>query len=77
MFYFILLQFYFCLCFTVHLDIKEFGQTQRRSLVEKEGNTAVIECRLPQSNPRALPRYRIRGKWLEESTGIPQYPRRI
>ncbi|KAK3569586.1 hypothetical protein QTP86_002160 [Hemibagrus guttatus] len=49
-------------------DIKEFGQTRRRSLVEKEGNTAVIECQLPQSNPRALPRYRIRGKWLEEST---------
>ncbi|KAK2848195.1 hypothetical protein Q7C36_009877 [Tachysurus vachellii] len=49
-------------------DIKEFGQTQRRSLVEKEGNTAVIECQLPRSNPPALPRYRIRGKWLEEST---------
>ncbi|KAF4072128.1 hypothetical protein AMELA_G00270790 [Ameiurus melas] len=49
-------------------DIKEFGQTHRRSLVEKEGNTAVIECRLPRSNPPALPRYRIRGKWLEVST---------
>lgn len=49
-------------------DIKEFGQTHRRSLVEKEGNTAVIECQLPRSNPPALPRYRIRGKWLEVST---------
>ncbi|KAI5615951.1 cell adhesion molecule-related/down-regulated by oncogenes precursor, partial [Silurus asotus] len=49
-------------------DITEFGQINRRSLVEKEGNTAVIECQLPRSNPPALPRYRIRGKWLEEST---------
>ncbi|XP_053356547.1 cell adhesion molecule-related/down-regulated by oncogenes isoform X1 [Clarias gariepinus] len=49
-------------------DIMEFGQTHRRSLVEREGNTAVIECQLPRSNPPALPRYRIRGKWLEEST---------
>lgn len=58
--------------FTAHLDIMEFGQTHRRSLVEREGNTAVIECQLPRSNPPALPRYRIRGKWLEESTGIRQ-----
>ncbi|XP_060779498.1 cell adhesion molecule-related/down-regulated by oncogenes isoform X2 [Neoarius graeffei] len=49
-------------------DIKEFGQTHQRSLVEKEGNIAVIQCQLPWSNPPALPRYRIRGKWLEEST---------
>ncbi|MCJ8733445.1 hypothetical protein PDJAM_G00223520 [Pangasius djambal] len=49
-------------------EIAEFGQTHRRSLLEKEGNTAVIECQLPRSNPPALPRYRIRGKWLEEST---------
>ncbi|KAF7699184.1 hypothetical protein HF521_003926 [Silurus meridionalis] len=33
-------------------DITEFGQTNRRSLVEKEGNTAVIECQLPRSIPQ-------------------------
>ncbi|KAI4871908.1 hypothetical protein NFI96_023608, partial [Prochilodus magdalenae] len=49
-------------------DIEEFRETHRRSLVVKEGDTAVIQCPLPLSNPPALPRYRIRGKWLEEST---------
>ncbi|XP_066541545.1 cell adhesion molecule-related/down-regulated by oncogenes isoform X2 [Hoplias malabaricus] len=49
-------------------DIEEFGETHRRSLTVKQGTTAVITCPLPRSNPPALPRYRIRGKWLEEST---------
>ncbi|XP_072550746.1 cell adhesion molecule-related/down-regulated by oncogenes [Salminus brasiliensis] len=49
-------------------DIEEFGESHRRSLAVKEGDTAVIQCPLPHSNPPALPRYRIRGKWLEEST---------
>lgn len=35
----------------------------------KKGDTAVIECTLPHSNQPALPRYRIRGKWLEQSSG--------
>lgn len=69
--------FYNGLCFTVPLDIKEFGQTHRRSLVEKEGNTAVLECKLPWSIPLALPRYRIRGIWLEESTGTTQYSKTL
>uniref|UniRef100_A0A3B4C4Z7 Cell adhesion associated, oncogene regulated n=1 Tax=Pygocentrus nattereri TaxID=42514 RepID=A0A3B4C4Z7_PYGNA len=50
-------------------NIEEFGATHRRALTVKEGDTAVIQCPLPPSNPPALPRYRIRGKWLEESTG--------
>ncbi|KAG5269061.1 hypothetical protein AALO_G00197850 [Alosa alosa] len=49
-------------------DIEEFGHTQRRSLHVTAGSTALIECQLPSSNPPALPRYRVRGKWLEEST---------
>ncbi|XP_051512223.1 cell adhesion molecule-related/down-regulated by oncogenes-like [Myxocyprinus asiaticus] len=48
--------------------IEEFSETHRRSLTVTKGDTAVIECPLPRSNPPALPRYRIRGKWLEEST---------
>uniref|UniRef100_A0A8B9RB93 Cell adhesion associated, oncogene regulated n=1 Tax=Astyanax mexicanus TaxID=7994 RepID=A0A8B9RB93_ASTMX len=50
-------------------DIEEFEETHRRTLAVKAGGTAVIQCPLPQSNPPALPRYRIRGKWIEESTG--------
>ncbi|KAL2095705.1 hypothetical protein ACEWY4_007853 [Coilia grayii] len=49
-------------------DIKEFGETHRRSVLVTTGSTALIECQLPPSNPPALPRYRIRGRWLEDST---------
>ncbi|XP_035381022.1 cell adhesion molecule-related/down-regulated by oncogenes isoform X2 [Electrophorus electricus] len=49
-------------------DIGEFRETHRRSLTVTKGDSAVIECRLPRSNPSALPRYRIRGQWIEEST---------
>lgn len=49
-------------------DIEEFAETHRRSFTVNKGDTAVIECPLPRSNPPALPRFRIRGKWLEQST---------
>ncbi|KAK7160800.1 hypothetical protein R3I93_008463 [Phoxinus phoxinus] len=49
-------------------DIEEFAETHRRSFTVNKGDTAVIECPLPRSNPPALPRYRIQGKWLEQST---------
>ncbi|XP_062861345.1 cell adhesion molecule-related/down-regulated by oncogenes [Trichomycterus rosablanca] len=49
-------------------DIEEFRDTPLRSLAVKQGETAVIKCLLPRSNPSALPRYRIRGKWLVNST---------
>lgn len=49
--------------------IEEFPETHRRLVTVKKGDTAVIECTLPHSNPPALPRYRIRGKWLEQSSG--------
>ncbi|KAI1893662.1 hypothetical protein AGOR_G00126010 [Albula goreensis] len=50
-------------------DIAEFGESPRRSLTVEEGSTALIQCHLPYSNPPALPRLRVRGEWLEESTG--------
>ncbi|KAJ8402148.1 hypothetical protein AAFF_G00370130 [Aldrovandia affinis] len=49
-------------------DISEFGESRRRSLAVVEGGTALIECRLPHSDPPALPRMRVRGEWLEQST---------
>ncbi|KAI7802416.1 cell adhesion molecule-related/down-regulated by oncogenes [Triplophysa rosa] len=48
--------------------IEEFAETHRRLVMVKKGDPAVIECTLPHSNPPALPRYRIRGKWLEQSS---------
>lgn len=35
----------------------------------EEGNTALIGCKLPKSSPKAQVRFRVRGKWLEQSTG--------
>ncbi|XP_016114635.1 cell adhesion molecule-related/down-regulated by oncogenes-like [Sinocyclocheilus grahami] len=54
-------------CF-LHSDIERFAETHRRTFTVNKGETAVIECPLPRSNPSALPRFRIRGKWLEQST---------
>ncbi|XP_035287864.1 cell adhesion molecule-related/down-regulated by oncogenes-like isoform X2 [Anguilla anguilla] len=47
--------------------ISEFGESQKRSLAVEEGGTALVECRLPHSDPPALPRLRVRGEWLEQS----------
>ncbi|XP_050991224.1 cell adhesion molecule-related/down-regulated by oncogenes [Labeo rohita] len=49
-------------------DIEGFAETHRRTFTVNKGDTTVIECPLPRSNPPALPRFRIRGKWLEQST---------
>uniref|UniRef100_A0A8C1LE15 Cell adhesion associated, oncogene regulated n=1 Tax=Cyprinus carpio TaxID=7962 RepID=A0A8C1LE15_CYPCA len=49
-------------------DIERFAETHRRTFTVNKGETAFIECPLPHSNPPALPRFRIRGKWLEQST---------
>lgn len=34
-----------------------------------EGNTAVIECHLPESQPKAQVRYSVKQEWLETSKG--------
>uniref|UniRef100_A0AAY4E304 Cell adhesion associated, oncogene regulated n=1 Tax=Denticeps clupeoides TaxID=299321 RepID=A0AAY4E304_9TELE len=54
-------------------DIEEFSETHRRSVVAAAGSTAMIECSLPASNPPAMPRYRVKGMWIEESTGRGTY----
>ncbi|XP_064158973.1 cell adhesion molecule-related/down-regulated by oncogenes [Anguilla rostrata] len=50
-------------------DIAEFGRSSRRPMTVEEGSTALIQCHLPPSDPPALPRLRVRGEWLEKSTG--------
>uniref|UniRef100_A0A8C9TFY0 Cell adhesion associated, oncogene regulated n=1 Tax=Scleropages formosus TaxID=113540 RepID=A0A8C9TFY0_SCLFO len=37
-------------------------------LTVNNGSTALIKCQIPYSNPPALPRLRVRGEWLEQST---------
>ncbi|MGH0178300.1 UNVERIFIED_CONTAM: hypothetical protein FKN15_007316 [Acipenser sinensis] len=48
--------------------LSDFGETARETVTAEEGGAAHIECRLPKSNPPAVPRYRVQGKWLEHST---------
>ncbi|XP_020784224.1 cell adhesion molecule-related/down-regulated by oncogenes isoform X1 [Boleophthalmus pectinirostris] len=50
-------------------EISEYEESRRRSLSVQEGSTVLIECPLPHSVPPALPRLRVRGEWIEESTG--------
>ncbi|NXI51892.1 CDON protein, partial [Chloroceryle aenea] len=38
------------------------------ALAAEEGATAVLGCRVPDSNPTAQVRFQVRGKWLEQST---------
>ncbi|XP_030008692.1 cell adhesion molecule-related/down-regulated by oncogenes isoform X2 [Sphaeramia orbicularis] len=49
-------------------EISQYEEGRRRTLSVREGSTALIECRLPHSIPPALPRLRVRGEWIEEST---------
>ncbi|XP_069750553.1 cell adhesion molecule-related/down-regulated by oncogenes [Narcine bancroftii] len=49
-------------------SISDFQPPSQRVVTIDEGSTGVIECHLPNSKPSALIRYRVRGKWLEQST---------
>lgn len=55
---------------SVHAEISEYEDGRRRSLSVQEGSNVLIECPLPHSFPPALPRLRVRGEWMEESTGV-------
>ncbi|XP_034024385.1 cell adhesion molecule-related/down-regulated by oncogenes [Thalassophryne amazonica] len=50
-------------------EISEYAVGQRRSLSVQEGSTVHIDCPLPHSVPPALPRLRVRGEWIDMSTG--------
>eukprot|EP00062_Callorhinchus_milii_P011246 gi/632956996/ref/XP_007894240.1/ PREDICTED: cell adhesion molecule-related/down-regulated by oncogenes isoform X1 [Callorhinchus milii] len=49
-------------------SVSDFQPHNQRVVTIGEGSTGVIECHLPDSKPAALIRYRVRGKWLEQST---------
>ncbi|XP_035010576.2 cell adhesion molecule-related/down-regulated by oncogenes isoform X1 [Hippoglossus stenolepis] len=50
-------------------EISEYEAGRRRSLSVQEGSPVLIECPLPPSVPAARPRLRVRGEWMEASTG--------
>ncbi|XP_041030178.1 cell adhesion molecule-related/down-regulated by oncogenes isoform X2 [Carcharodon carcharias] len=49
-------------------SVNDFQAPSQRVVTVDEGSTGIIECHLPDSKPPALIRYRVRGKWLEQST---------
>uniref|UniRef100_F7DHK9 Cell adhesion molecule-related/down-regulated by oncogenes n=1 Tax=Ornithorhynchus anatinus TaxID=9258 RepID=F7DHK9_ORNAN len=46
----------------------DFGPSTKNVLSAEERSTSIIGCQVPDSNPTAQVRYRVRGKWLEHST---------
>lgn len=56
----------------VHVFISalgDFDSSTMHVITAEEKNTGFIGCRVPESNPKAEVRYKIRGKWLKYSTG--------
>lgn len=49
--------------------LADFDSSTMHVITAEEKNTGFIGCRVPESNPKAEVRYKIRGKWLTYSTG--------
>ncbi|KAB1254871.1 Cell adhesion molecule-related/down-regulated by oncogenes [Camelus dromedarius] len=47
----------------------DFGSSTKHVITAEEKSTGFIGCKVPDSNPKAEVRYKIRGKWLRHSTG--------
>ncbi|XP_007945430.2 cell adhesion molecule-related/down-regulated by oncogenes [Orycteropus afer afer] len=47
----------------------DFGSSTKNVIMAEEKSTGFIGCNVPDSNPKAEVRYKIRGKWLKRSTG--------
>lgn len=54
--------------FVTIASLSDFQAPRQRVVTIDEGSMGIIECNLPNSKPSALVRYRVRGKWLEQST---------
>ncbi|XP_041427246.1 cell adhesion molecule-related/down-regulated by oncogenes-like isoform X3 [Xenopus laevis] len=48
--------------------LHDFETTSGHSVTAEEGSSAFIGCKIPESNPKAHVRYKVRGKWLKESS---------
>lgn len=54
------------MCFS---ELRDFEPDDQQEIEVDEGNTAVIECHLPESQPKAQVRYSVKQEWLETSKG--------
>ncbi|XP_030394259.1 cell adhesion molecule-related/down-regulated by oncogenes isoform X1 [Gopherus evgoodei] len=48
--------------------LDDFDTSVKHIVTAEEGSAAFIGCKVPESNPKAQVRFRVRGKWLEQST---------
>lgn len=55
-----------CFC----AELRDFEPDDQQEIEVDEGNTAVIECHLPESQPKAQVRYSVKQEWLETSKGV-------
>ncbi|XP_008581945.1 PREDICTED: cell adhesion molecule-related/down-regulated by oncogenes [Galeopterus variegatus] len=46
----------------------DFGSSTKHVITAEEKSTGFVGCRIPDSNPKAEVRYKIRGRWLKHST---------
>lgn len=53
-------------------ELRDFEPDDQQEIEVDEGNTAVIECHLPESQPKAQVRYSVKQEWLETSKGTNQ-----
>ncbi|XP_064187890.1 brother of CDO [Anguilla rostrata] len=49
--------------------LRDFEMDDQQEIEVDEGNTAVIQCHLPESQPKAQVRYSVKQEWLETSKG--------
>ncbi|XP_043929079.1 brother of CDO [Protopterus annectens] len=49
--------------------LQDFKTDSQQVIEVDEGNTAVIACNLPESQPKAQVRYNVKQEWLEVSKG--------
>ncbi|XP_060036127.1 cell adhesion molecule-related/down-regulated by oncogenes isoform X2 [Erinaceus europaeus] len=46
----------------------DFDSSAKHVIIAEEKDSGIIDCKVPDSNPKAEVRYKIRGKWLKHST---------
>lgn len=51
------------------LVLGDFDSSTKHVITAEEKSAGLISCKVPDSNPKAEVRYKIRGKWLRHSTG--------
>ncbi|XP_067166239.1 cell adhesion molecule-related/down-regulated by oncogenes [Apteryx mantelli] len=49
-------------------SLDDFDPSVKPVVAAEEGGSAFIGCKVPESNPKAQVRFRVRGKWLRRST---------